>query len=150
MKIRNQANYQVSQADLEVPQGVSVTVPDESLSIRDIVEKYTKSGGVVSGISQKVGRDGPEDQDHDSEDLEKLKTEDLYDQELYRRELADKMVNQEKALKKQRAESKAKAEAEAAELAELKAELKAKKQAKSQAKGAQMNSDDVTTGKEEQ
>lgn len=147
--IRNSMNFSRTDSDGEKIKGVTVTLPDESLSIRTIVDKYTRSGGVVSGIAQKPGADGPAEQDHDSEDLEKLKNEDLYDQEVYRRELAAKMLRQEEALKKQAATAAAKTKAEADELAELKAELKARKQAKSQSKGAQKSSEDVTTGEDE-
>lgn len=57
--------------------GISMTVPDESMTIREIMKKH------VSGmrIADSLQRQGyyEEDVDHDSPDMEKVKNQDIFD-----------------------------------------------------------------------
>lgn len=108
-KIRNSANFQLIEADRETVGGVSVTVPDESLTVRDIVDRFTK--GHSLGVGQVKEPIYNPDADFDSEDLEKVKSMDLFDLQQYREAVADRAYAIEAELKKREASDAAKAAA---------------------------------------
>lgn len=97
LKIRYKFNYQLSKNDLEVPTGVSQTIAGETYTIRELMQKHTR-GILPEGIIRQ-GIYG-EDQDHDSEDLQKVKQMDLYDQAI----IADRNNEKIKLLKQKQIE----------------------------------------------
>lgn len=68
--------------DYEVPIGISVTVPDEAYTVRELMARH--AAGMLPDVMHQDG--GDELGDFDSEDLEKLRDSDLYErQEAYER-----------------------------------------------------------------
>lgn len=85
MKVRNQSNYKEGKHSFErtIPGEVDITVPNESLSIRDLFDKYRK-GGVVPSAKIREGNDQniPDDADPENfHDMEKIASADLFDRE---------------------------------------------------------------------
>lgn len=68
---------------VEHPKGKSLTIPDESISVRGLLERYTQGLDLGGGFEPIYGE---EDADFDSFDLEKVRQLDLFD----RQELANK------------------------------------------------------------
>jgi len=75
-KLRRPDTFRLQPGDLEKVTGVSLTVPDDSFSVREILEKYTR------GIDFGLKRNGiyEDDADFDDYDKEKLSQDDLVDQ----------------------------------------------------------------------
>lgn len=71
----------------------SMTVPDETISIREIVERFIRTGRTDERLERAEGgyMDEP---DFDSPDLEKLRDSDLFDKEEYKTELALKNLEE--------------------------------------------------------
>jgi len=85
MRIRNSSNFILTTADVEAGGGVSMTVPDEAMSIRDILDRFSR------GMDPSVSREGvysPDSVDDDFPDLEKLRDSDLVDREEYSQTLS--------------------------------------------------------------
>lgn len=90
-----------------------LVVPDQSLSIEEILERFTL------GQSLEIGRDGNyDDEGHD--DLEKLQFVDLVDKEEYIDKLRQTQKNYEKQEKKRAAEEKKRIEDEEREKMRIK------------------------------
>lgn len=100
-----------------------VAVPGESYTVRELFDRMAK--GLDVGGGKDVTYD-PE-ADFDSDDLEKLKDLDLFEQEQIRTEMAKGMVEKEKTIKEAKAKAKAAYEEEQRERDEWKAERKAKR-----------------------
>lgn len=112
----------------ETRRGVSETVPNESLTIRDIVDRYIKTGGTPVG---KIKNPHYYDGDFDSPDLEKVKDLDHFDLQEFREGLAEHSLAIEAELTRQakETEQRSKEDAEA-----LEAFKKERQKAKSKAK----------------
>lgn len=96
MKRQNAASFKLPKGYGEKPIGVSETVPDESLTVRQILDRYSR--GLPTGSRQPTF---DSEATLDSEDLEKIKTMDLYEQEEYRTALANRALDLEKHIKQQ-------------------------------------------------
>lgn len=126
--IRNPLNFKLTKEDCETPKGESITVPDESMSIQSILQKFT------TGLDQGIYREGQfHGGDFDSPDLEKLRDADLFEKEQFRRGLATKMVEDERLIKEADAKEKKRLAEEDAEMQELRRQLRAKKASKENA-----------------
>jgi len=82
---RTTYNYVTTVDDIETPIGVSKTLPDESLTIEQIMARHTS--GLIPPIEKETSNylDEP---DFDSPDLEKLRDADLFEREMMSRDLA--------------------------------------------------------------
>lgn len=140
--VRNSGNFAMRESDFEKVNPVSVTVPDESMTIKQIVDRFTK--GQTMPIGDVKDPSYVPDVDFDSEDLEKVKDMDLHDLQEYRERLADQAYEIEEELKKRKEAQEAKSKAEAEELEEIRAELKARKKS-SGAKGGGKGRQGVAT-----
>lgn len=118
MNFRNISNYVPLAKEQERGGGVIMTVPDDSLSMRDILDKFSK--GMDPSVSRDVTYDG--DANFDSPDLEKLRDSDLVDREEYASELAVSNAATKKSLDETIAKQKA-----ATEAAKLAADKKQKR-----------------------
>lgn len=139
--LRSPLTFKLDKEDIEKSTGVSMTVPDESMSIETILKKFT------TGLDPGVYREGSYDSSatFDSPDLEKLREADLYDKEVYRKGLAVKMLEDEKTLKDNEQKERARREAEAQEYNEVRDELRNRKKnttgGDSKKGGAKVNDD---------
>lgn len=94
-----------------VSQGISykdvkkLTVPDDSLSLKDILERFVRGEPVSVGME--VNYD-PEAENDDAEDIEKLRHMDLVDREEY----INKLKAKERLFRKQEEEEKMRLKAE--------------------------------------
>lgn len=78
VRIRSTLDFQLRPSDKEVGGGVSMTVPDESLSVRNIIDRFTRGQG--SGVAVREGYYDPSP-DLDSPDIDKLDHMDLIDRD---------------------------------------------------------------------
>lgn len=71
--MRNRYKYELKKADMETPIGKSMAVPDDSYTIKEILERH------ANGMIPAIGKDGmyDEDPDHDDIDLGELNRSDL-------------------------------------------------------------------------
>lgn len=74
---RNPYKFRLNESDMETPKGVSLTVQDDSYSIKDIYEKFTN--GLDLGIERNAYFN--EDADHDDPDESKIQGMDLADRQ---------------------------------------------------------------------
>lgn len=67
-------NFRLLQEHMEKPTGPGVTVPDDTMSLKEILERYTRDAGYLDAMKRRSGgSDVFEDKpDFDSEDVEKL------------------------------------------------------------------------------
>lgn len=70
---RNPYKFVLTKKDMETPKGVSLTVQDDSYSVRDLYEKFTL--GLDLGVERNAYYG--DDQDHDDQDESKLAGLDL-------------------------------------------------------------------------
>lgn len=126
-KLITQRDFRLEAHHMEKILGPSMTVPDESYGVREIMEKFT-TGLQPPGIMRE-GKFDPA-ADHDSDDLEKLKDLDLVERQQYSENLAQKMLASEEVIKKTKAEKAEKLALERSEQEELRKELRARKAAK--------------------
>lgn len=110
---------------------VSVTLPDESYSIQELLDKF--STGLDPGVFRQPSFD--DGADFSSPDLEKLRDSDLVDKEEYSRELRGTIASQERVIVTKNAAEKAASDVLAMEAEELKAELKVRRAERKQAAG---------------
>lgn len=60
-RIRNSLNYEVSEDSFEINSGVKVTVPDQSMSLRTILDRFARGLPLGVGVNVPVyGSDDPE------------------------------------------------------------------------------------------
>lgn len=75
----------------ETPKGESMTVPDETLTIREIVEKHIRGQRIADTLMRTPVYN--ESSDFDDDDMEKLRDSDLYEQEeiknLHKQKISD-------------------------------------------------------------
>lgn len=105
-KIRNAANFVLRPADVEHSYGQSLTVQDDTVSLKTLVEQYTKGGMVPGNI--KEGSFPLEDAMLDDVDLEKYRQLDLFDQSeisSVMREALKERINMRKAEAAKRVEA---------------------------------------------
>jgi hypothetical protein len=119
-KIRNRGQYTPSLKDQETPQGKSMTIQNDTLSVSEMLRRL--SAGMP--LSKKTGTFGEhEDDDHDQYDFEKTSQLDLVE----RQEITDQtkgMLEQVKASKTRAAMKKHEAAKEAEKAAIKEALLK--------------------------
>lgn len=77
--LRRQRDFRLEKHHCETPTGVSLTVPDESYSIREILEKFTTGIDLRQQLARQPQYDSGASLD--SEDLEKVQHLDLYEQQ---------------------------------------------------------------------
>lgn len=86
---------------METNTGKSLTVQDDTISIKDILERYTR------GIEPPVrGGEFLENDDHDDIDLEKLGRADITEKFTVHREQAEKVIEAKKKVAKAKKEKK--------------------------------------------
>lgn len=92
-------NFALRLEDVEAYHGPSVTVPDETMTIAEIMEKHTRG----LRVAEQLYRPGhfEEDADLDSEDLAAASRLDLYDREELKADLAERIKQQKADLDKQ-------------------------------------------------
>lgn len=124
IKIVSPNGYALTESRQEKCGGVSMTVPDDSYSIRELLEKYSR------GMMPPVGKQGQFDPgaDLDSDDLEKLPHQDLFEIQERREALGADMIDKERQLKEKAKADADKQKARAQEWDEIRQELKKKKQ----------------------
>lgn len=87
--IRSSSNFSLGDSifDMEIPQGVSMTVPDQTLSLRELIDRYTR--GVPVRTHQPVYNG-----DEDLPDFERLDLVDLDEARHYNKVHAQKLKDQ--------------------------------------------------------
>lgn len=121
---------------------VSETVPNEGLTVKEIVDRYIKTGGAPVG---KVKNPQYHDGDFDSPDLEKVKELDHFDLQQFREGLAEESLAIEAELIRQKEISDKQALADSEALAEFK-----KERAKLKKKSEGVKKDDATKNEEDE
>jgi len=88
-KLKNQNDFELLSSHKESGFGVSQTVPNQALSIDDIMSRYVRDR-VVPEVSTRPGvySGDADDVDFDSPDLEKLRDADLADRHEFVRDLS--------------------------------------------------------------
>lgn len=64
----------------EVPKGISQTVPGQGVNLRDLLERYVRTGTTTDPSMMRRAMYGSEDADYDDDDLEKFSSDDIVDQ----------------------------------------------------------------------
>lgn len=105
---------------------ISQTVPDETLSIKEILDRYTSGRTIGDAVARQTSFDP--NASFDSEDLEKIKHEDLFDQEERKRDLKSRIKDHEKQIEEDRKKEKLKNDQEKQEQLDLKKLLKSNKE----------------------
>lgn len=100
-------HFKLESQDMEHPSGVSITIPDESYTIKDLVQKFSQ--GIDPSIS-KLAEYSEDSDDHDQPDMRKLATADLSDVDNYKRELASRRLALLQDMEKQKTEANKKTE----------------------------------------
>lgn len=114
MKANGRARFRLTHrpgvrpGDVEVITGKSMTVPGESVSLRDLVTRFAISGDIREGVSRD-GQYPDEEPDLDDDDLEKLSRSDGADQAEYLEQARASVQELSSQVKKK---AKAKGEAE--------------------------------------
>lgn len=80
----SQRDFQLLPEHKETPYGVSLTVPDESLSIRELLSKHTTG---YAAVNTPVYNLDANSNDFDTPDLEKINSLDLHERELFTTEM---------------------------------------------------------------
>ncbi|AXH73437.1 MAG: hypothetical protein [Microviridae sp.] len=76
-KLRSRYGFELQKKDMETPKGVSVTVPDDSYSVRELLDRHQK--GLAFGI-QRLGQfDDIDDEDFDALDMNDLQNQEMYE-----------------------------------------------------------------------
>lgn len=93
--IQNSSNYELKDEFCETPTGVSLTVPDDSYTIRELLDRATK------GINPMIERSGEygEDPVFDDPDFEKILDLDYADLDAMRRDFHERRAKAEADLK---------------------------------------------------
>lgn len=112
--LRSQASYIVQDKHFEHPKGASVTVPDESFTIAQILQRSQQ--GLASDLMHQ-GEYTLDDQSEnfDAYDIEKLKQLDPYDREMLARHLAAENAKHKQYLEEYEAKKRADDEVKAQE-----------------------------------
>ncbi|QCQ85051.1 hypothetical protein [Blackfly microvirus SF02] len=99
-KLRTQYNYKVDRSFYETGGGTSLTVPDETLSIKEILNKYVKGQNMSDMLSRQTGFNS-EESNFDDPDLDALKRLDEIDRKEYAKSVQNDIANFESDLKRQ-------------------------------------------------
>lgn len=118
-QLRNALKFELQSSDKEPGGGLSITVPDESLSVRQLIERFTR--GQSSGVGVREGY-FDEGSDFDSPDMQKLDHMDLIDRD----EFAAANAATKERLEKEIADDKKRKKEEADRLAEEDREIREK------------------------
>lgn len=94
------ASYVPTDAGMEHPVGESLTVPDETYTIREIVERFVRGNEIDESFLRSESEDSGAD--FDSEDLEKVSGMDLFDREELLQETKSKIESSKVFLEKQK------------------------------------------------
>lgn len=122
-KLIRKASYVQSTHTMEHNDAPSLTVPNETLTLREILDKHTR------GLVPPIERSGSFDPaaDFDSDDLEKLRTADLSEVQDFMQSNLDQALEKKKAVDAELARRKAEKDAEDAELREAREDVKRRK-----------------------
>lgn len=73
-KLRSSINFKLKKSDMETPSGKSLTVPDDSFTVQELLERNTRGLPLT-------GREGVfiDDSDIEDDDLEKFNRQDITD-----------------------------------------------------------------------
>lgn len=121
-RLRNRYDFKLKDTDMEYTKGKSLTVQDDSFTIKEILEKYTRG---IDPMITKLGHFPDEEPDEDDMDLEKFNRLEIGEQNEIVKETMQKGKNAEKRLKEVQT-AKEKAELEKALKAKIEAETKKK------------------------
>ncbi len=80
MEIRNRYNHKTLKGDKESPKGISLTIPGETYTIRELLIKHTQ-GVLPPGIDRQPHY--AEDTDFNSPDYHKINNLDIVDKNTY-------------------------------------------------------------------
>jgi len=115
---QNKLKYKLKKEFMSVPRGLTVTVPDEAMTVREIMERHVR-GLMIPNAGVRDNYDSGAS--FDSQDLEQIKRMDQIDLDEYRKALAAEIAERKKqisevelAVKKREAENKKAAEAKEA------------------------------------
>lgn len=130
MKMRNVVNYELTENDVERPVGPSVAVPDETLTIRQIFEKF--ANGNSAFVSQREGIFDPAPS-FDSEDLEKANAMDPVEKDALLEAMRAKRKFLESEIKSDQEKQKARKEQLEKERQQKRSEEKSRERTKGKA-----------------
>lgn len=85
-KLTDKWTYQLKAEQCETPKGISLTVPDEAMSMREIITRFARTRQVDVNLQRVPSYDG--EAGFDTPDLEKLKNDDIFDRKQFAEELA--------------------------------------------------------------
>lgn len=130
VRVLSQASFVFDRAKHgEVNNGVSETVPNEAMTIRQIFDRFRK--GMPLGAEERQGGrfslDGS-DQDFDSPDFDKLKEADFVDRDEFQEQLMVQIADKQKVLKERRDQETKKRQEEEKEIQALREELRIRRQ----------------------
>lgn len=112
----------------ETNTGVSETVPNEAMTIRQIFDRFRK--GMPLGAQERQGSftsDGS-DHDFDAPDLDKLKESDFVERDEFQEKLMQEIAEKQKHLKERRDQETKRRQEEENEIQALREELRSRKQ----------------------
>lgn len=78
-RYRSTWEFRLKESDQEIPRGLSMSVPNEHLDLKDMAEKYRRTG-VAQDPRGSMRRGEYGDDDLDGDDLEKISRMDIADQ----------------------------------------------------------------------
>lgn len=119
MKLRSTQNYKPRKQDRETIKGKSLTVPDDSYTIREIIER--SQNGFPVDIKADAGYPFENQDDFEADDIEAIQRMDLAEQHETLQRIRAKRQDLEEELKTKKSDKKAK------ELEQLKKEEESKK-----------------------
>jgi hypothetical protein len=95
IKLRNPMYFELKKEDQETPHGVSLTVPDQSTSLAELLRRHT------AGIAPEVSRTPIYDElaTHDSADYTKINSLDLSEKDEIRKALKSNITNLSESVK---------------------------------------------------
>lgn len=115
-RLRSKIGYVPNAKEQESPKGISLTVPDDSYTITELLKRH--EAGLGFGI-QRLGQfDLEDDEEHDSIDMNQYQQMDVTEKELLHKEVAEtagkakklKQLQQEKGKEKNKVENSDKSE----------------------------------------
>jgi len=95
-------NFEIKHEDNEKPYGPSETVPDQTMSLEQLLQRHI-NGIVIPNAKNPIWE---EDMSHDSADLSKLNDLDLHDKEIIRQQTTQDIMDHRSKLEKQKAGKK--------------------------------------------
>lgn len=130
--VRGRVGFKLEAKDKEKVSDLdSMTVPNEAMSLREIIERFTKGAPVPSIAREGVFNQG----DFDDQDLEKVPGLDLVEKSEFTAAVTEKRKQLEEEIKRDKAEKDKRAAELAKEDQELREELRKRKASKSKEEG---------------